>query len=211
MDYHTIVFDLDGTISDPFEGISRSVNFALESSGYQTVDPESVRRLIGPPLTEIFEDLLGQVDGDRMLTLVASYRDRYAEIGYAENTIYDGMPETIAALAGAGYELGVCTSKRADYATRIIRMFNLESYFRFIDGGDIHIKKYTQLQRLVANGLQATGTIMVGDRAVDIDAARRNRIDAIGVCWGFGEIAELQAAKPDYLVRSPSELRTLFL
>ena len=119
-----IIFDLDGTISDPSEGIARCVNHALERYGYEPVDPGRVAPLIGPPLTEIFEELLGTVDDDRMLGLVAAYRERYAETGYRENVLYDGIRETVVALAASGYRMGICTSKRADYAAKIVDMLD---------------------------------------------------------------------------------------
>jgi phosphoglycolate phosphatase len=118
LQYKTIVFDLDGTISDPFVGISRSINYALESLDYDPVDPERIRPLIGPPLTEIFEILLGALRERDMLGLVDKYRERYASIGYSENRIYDDIPTIIEQLAGRGYRMGICTSKRADYAQR---------------------------------------------------------------------------------------------
>jgi len=207
----TLIFDLDGTISDPFEGISKSINFALESHGYETADPERIRPMIGPPLTDIFEFLIGAIPDPDMLKLVDKYRERYASIGYTENIIYEDMPETIAALSASGYTLGVCTSKRADYATDIVDMFGLTIHFDFISGGDVGIHKSEQLERLVANGVDARTAIMIGDRNFDIDAAKSNDIQSVGVSWGFGDDKELNAAEPDYLVRSPGELLELFI
>lgn len=206
----TLIFDLDGTISDPFEGISKSVNYALESLDFAAVDPERIRPMIGPPLNEIFEFLIGEVSDPQMQTLVRRYRERYASIGYTENVIYEEMPETIAILANAGYTLGVCTSKRADYATKIVDMFGLSTYFAFISGGDIGIHKSQQLEKIVANGVDAESATMIGDRNVDIDAAKRNGLSSVGVSWGFGDDDELSSAAPDHLVRSPTELLELF-
>lgn len=211
MEFQTLIFDLDGTISDPFEGISRSVNYALETLGYEIVDPERIRPMIGPPLTEIFEYLLGSLADSRMLELVASYRDRYAATGYAENVIYEGIPETIESLSVHGYTMGICTSKRADYAASIIEMFGLQRFFTFVDGGDVHIKKSMQLECLVANGIDASTTVMIGDRAVDILAAKSNNMKSVGVSWGFGGDDELSNAGADFLLRSPTELLELFI
>jgi len=207
----TLIFDLDGTISDPSEGIFRCVNFALEGHGYKPVTLERVQRMIGPPLTEIFEHFLGPLPDDRMLALVESYRERYAEIGYSENIIYDCVPELIRSLTTNGYTLGICTSKRADYAASIVRMFGLDECFEFIDGGDVHIKKSMQLERLVAAGMDARSAIMIGDRAVDIYAAKANEIRSVGVSWGFAATDELPDASPDHLVHTPLELQELFL
>ena len=131
MKWRTALFDLDGTISDPFEGIYKSVNHALEEYGYEPAGTEQVRAMIGPPLNEIFISLLGPVDDRRMMELIDSYRDRYASIGYAENVIYEDVPDIVEALHDAGYRMGVCTSKRADYAAKIIDMFGLGEFFQY--------------------------------------------------------------------------------
>lgn len=206
MRYETLIFDLDGTISDPFVGISRSINYALEALDYEPVDPEAVRPLIGPPLTEIFEHLLGPLPAADMLDLVDKYRERYATVGYAENDLYEDIPHIIGRLAGNGYRMGICTSKRADYALRIVEMFGLSQYFSFVDGGGVGVEKRQQIGALVANGLSADTTIMIGDRAVDILAGKSNALAAAGVLWGFGERDELEHASPDYIFAAPAEL-----
>jgi len=206
----TLIFDLDGTISDPFEGISKSVNYALESLALEAVDPEQIRSLIGPPLTEIFEVLAGDVSARDMQKLVDKYRERYASVGYTENVIYAEIPEVISALSSVGYVLGVCTSKREDYAGDIIEMFGLSTHFDFIDGGDVGIHKRDQLERLVAAGIDAGSAVMIGDRRVDIDAAKQNGLGSVGVSWGFGGIDELETATPDHLLHTPIELLELF-
>jgi len=210
MNLKTLIFDLDGTISDPFEGISRSVNYALEALDYEAVDPEQVRPMIGPPLTDIFNYLIGNVSEPQMQALVDKYRERYANVGYTENVIYEEMPEIIASLAASGYKLGVCTSKRADYATDIVEMFGLMAHFEFISGGDVGIHKSEQLGKLVANGVNSETAVMIGDRHVDIAAAKSNGIRSVGVSWGFAGNDELSTAEPDHLVHSPAELLELF-
>lgn len=210
MQYETLIFDLDGTISDPFVGISRSINHALESLSYGAVDPERIRPMIGPPLTEIFEHFLGPLAENNMQELVDKYRERYASVGYAENRIYDDIPDIISQLSASGYRMGICTSKRADYAARIVEMFGLSSRFSFVDGGDVGVEKRQQIQSMVANGLSAGSAIMIGDRAVDILAGKSNGVASVGVLWGFGERPELEEAAPDYLLESPGELLNLF-
>jgi phosphoglycolate phosphatase len=208
--YETLIFDLDGTISDPFVGISRSINYALETLSYDPVDPETVRPLIGPPLTEIFGHLLGTLPEPEMLDLVDRYRERYASVGYAENEIYQDIPQTIARLAESGYRMGVCTSKREDYARRIVEMFGLSQYFSFVDGGGVGVEKRQQIEALVANGVPANTAVMIGDRAVDILAGKTNDMASAGVLWGFGERLELEAAAPDHLLESPADLLHVF-
>ena len=206
MKYRTLIFDLDGTISDPSEGIVSCVNHGLSACGLPAAEPDDIRRLIGPPLTEIFESLTGDDDESKALQFVDAYRERYSISGYRENIIYPGIPAVVAELAGTGAVLGICTSKRADYAERIVDMFGLLPFFGFIDGGDIHIKKYMQLEKLVAERIDASTAVMIGDRAVDIEAARTNAIGSVGVCWGFGEKEEIEGARPDHIADSPEEL-----
>ena len=140
MTFQTLIFDLDGTISDPSDGIARSINYALEALSYEPVDEHRVHQMIGPPLTEIFEHFLGDLADSRMQELVDAYRERYASIGFAENVLYDEIPGVLETLVTKGYRLGVCTSKRADYASRIVEMFGLGNCFDFIDGGDVHMR-----------------------------------------------------------------------
>lgn len=210
MNLTTLIFDLDGTISDPFEGISRSVNYALESLGLDAVETELIRPMIGPPLHEIFEFLTGDPDESLTDELIDKYRERYATIGYTENIIYEGIPEMISTLSGRGYKLGICTSKRADYATAIVEMFELDDFFAFVDGGGDGIHKHSQIEGLVAAGLLADSAIMIGDRNVDISAAKQNNLRSVGVSWGFAEHGELETAKPDFMAHSPDEILRLF-
>ena len=210
MRYQTLIFDLDGTISDPFVGISRSINYALESLDYNPVEPQRIRPLIGPPLTEIFEHLLGALPDPTLQDLVDKYRERYATVGYSENKIYEDIPGIITKLAASGYRMGVCTSKRADYATRIVEMFGLLQHFSFVDGGGVGIEKRQQIESMVANGLTVNSAVMIGDRAIDILAGKSNGVASVGVLWGFGERPELEAAAPDHLLESPAGLLDLF-
>ena len=210
MQYQTLVFDLDGTISDPFEGISKSINCALDSLGYDTAPDEMIRSMIGPPLDDSFKLLIGEKNSAIISELVHKYRERYAAVGFSENVIYPEIPATIAALAEKGYRVGVCTSKRADYATAIVEMIELAPHFDFIDGGGDGVNKTQQLERLVSQELDAGSSIMIGDRHFDILAARANGIRSVGVTWGFADENEFSDAAPDYIVDSPAELLRLF-
>lgn len=107
--------------------------------------------------------------------------------------------------------MGICTSKRADFATRILEMFGLAKHFAFVDGGDVGIQKRQQIESMIANGLLAVSSIMIGDRAVDVFAAKSNDVASVGVLWGFGELPELEEAAPDHLLETPADLIDLFL
>ena len=201
-----LVLDLDGTISDPAVGILRSLNFALAHFGYPTIADGEVGRYIGPPIDASIRSIIGPSPPGRVEQLVTKYRERYAEIGYSENVLYDGVPEALEKLASAGTSLGVCTSKRIDFAERILGLFKLRQYFDFVSGGDIGVHKKQQLAALLDAGDISPGSMMVGDRAVDIAAAKENRMRSAGVLWGHGSVAELSSAGPDHLLEQPHQL-----
>jgi phosphoglycolate phosphatase len=199
------VFDLDGTLSDPSVGIARSLDHALAWFGYASLPDGGVTRFIGPPLDQVFRTIVGPVGDARIVDLMAKYRERYADVGYAENVMYAGIAEALSELSNGGV-LGVCTSKRADFAERILRRFGIRERFAFVSGGDIGVTKADQLADLVREGCADESSIMIGDRAVDIAGAKANGLVSAGVLWGFGSADELMAAEPKFLVASPAEL-----
>jgi len=202
----SLVFDLDGTISDPVVGIARSINHALESFGYPAIAEREVPQFVGPPLDQTFRSIVGPVTNARIAELVSSYRERYADVGFSENVLYPGIAEVIGRLDETGVALGLCTSKPAGFAEKILRLFDIRERFRFISGGDIGIAKRDQLASLLAQGLVGVSSCMIGDRAVDIMAAKANRLISVGVLWGHGSLEELRGAAPDFLLSSPRQL-----
>jgi phosphoglycolate phosphatase len=204
-----LIFDLDGTISDPRVGIGRSINYALDAFGYQVIGEEEVSQHIGPPLDAIFRRVAPGASDATIVGMVTKYRERYGEVGYAENHVYPGIPQALQHLASRGVVMAVCTSKRVDFAERILTLFQLRSYFAFVCGGDIGVRKDEQLRFLIEQGTVDRGAAMIGDRAVDITAARANGLRAIGALWGHGSRVELVGAFPDQLLESPIELKTL--
>jgi phosphoglycolate phosphatase len=204
-----VLFDLDGTLSDPLVGIGRSINYALSHFGHAELELHDLAIHIGPPLDEAFRSITGVHSSSELNALVAKYRERYGQIGYSENVLYPGIVEALSALSKACVPLGVCTSKRADFAERILEMFGLRSCFRFVNGGEIGIHKWQQIESLLAQGLISESTVMVGDRAVDLVAAHRNGLHAAGVLWGHGSRTELENEHPRYLLASPAELQFL--
>ena len=141
--------------------------------------------------------------------LVAKYRERYGDVGYAENVLYPGIADALVALRRAGLPLGLCTSKRGDFAERILEMFGLREHFEFVSGGDIGTPKWRQIEGLLRSGQVSEASVMVGDRAIDVEAAHRNGLHAAGVLWGYGSAAELAQARPRYSFASPADLREL--
>jgi phosphoglycolate phosphatase len=204
-----VVFDLDGTLSDPLLGFSRSINHALNLQGLPGRAPADLARFIGPPLYESAVELTGSADPAAHARLIADYRQRYGEIGYSENALYDGIPEMLQALRATGATLGVCTSKRADFAKRILALFGLRDLFAFVSGGDIGVHKWQQLQALRASGAVDGDSVMVGDRAVDVTSAHRSGLHACGVLWGFGSLDELQSERPRHIAEKPQDLLSL--
>ena len=201
-----LVFDLDGTISDPVTGICRCLNYSLTAFGYPEVTERDVAPYIGPPLDVSLIEITGGTRDERIGEMVARYRERYGRIGYAENTLYPGVDEALRELAARGIPLGVCTSKRADFAEKILEMFGLRDCFRFVSGGDVGVLKADQLAGLLHDGMIDRTAVMIGDRAVDILAAKANGLASAGVLWGYGSRSELLEAGPEMILETPGQL-----
>lgn len=200
-----IVFDLDGTISNPKDGITRSLNYALDAYGFEKRSESELTPCIGPPLDQSFRELTGSEDQQLIVALVEKYRERYTEVGYSENVLYEGVVDSLEALAQR-FPLAICTSKRVDFAHRILELFGLAHLFQQVSGGDIGISKTQQLTGLLERGIINGESIMVGDRYADMIGARDNQLSAIGVLWGFGDFNELQRESPMMILEHPSEL-----
>ncbi|ROR98002.1 phosphoglycolate phosphatase [Sinobacterium caligoides] len=207
----TLVLDLDGTISDPSLGITRCFNHALQSHGFPAVSESAIAKEIGPPLDETFFKLAPGINASSVGQFIATYRDRYSDIGYSENTLYDGIPAALNRLKSADITLGVCTSKRRDFAEKILSLFGLSEYFSFINGGDVGITKKSQLAGLLNSKIIDNDAVMVGDRYVDIKSAHGNGLRSVGVLWGFGDYAELSEASPLCILEKVEELPRAFI
>ena len=207
-DYY--IFDLDGTISDPKVGIARSINFALESHDFESKDEDEIGSLIGLPLDRMYAQLVEATEPSLVSSLVAKYRERYAEIGYAENTLYEGIETSLRFLhSQTASHLGICTTKPADMAQKILEMFDLDQLFEFVSGGDIGIAKHQQLEQLLHDDAISQNSLMIGDRFIDIRAARHNQLQSAAVLWGYGSRAELESEQPSYLLQSPPQIKEL--
>ena len=204
-----LIFDLDGTLSDPAIGIGRSLNYALDAFGYRSLSALEVSRYVGPSLDWAFRQIVPDASHCTVLALVAKYRERYRDAGFKENVLYPGIADALARLSSDGVHMGVCTSKRTAFAEQILEMFRLRPHFSFVKGGDVGVAKGDQLRELLEQGVVRPTSTMIGDRAVDIEAARANGLVAVGVLWGHGTKAELLAAGPDGLLESPAELAGL--
>jgi phosphoglycolate phosphatase len=208
----TLFFDLDGTLIDSAVGITRCVAHALERLG-EPVPPEpELRRWIGPALRDSFGPLLR--DAERTEQAVLHYRERFESHGWREHAVYDGIGETIAALAAAGHRLAIVTAKNEPHARRIIDHLPFGHHFEDVIGatldGRLSHKPELIGEALRRFGLAPDGISMIGDRRMDIEGARHHGMQGVGVLWGFGGEGELRAAGADRLVRDPRELRELF-
>lgn len=206
MSYELLIFDLDGTLSDPKEGIVHSTNYALAAYGYPALSPDAIEVFIGPPLDDAFRHITGLEDAERLAALITKYREDYALRGYAANTLYPGIAAVLERLKQNGVQMAVCTSKRVDFAEAILQLHRIRGYFAFVDGGDVGIRKWQQLQALLESGIVPENSVMIGDRDVDLVAARHNSLDSAGVLWGYGSRAELMAQNPTHLLNEPGQL-----
>jgi phosphoglycolate phosphatase len=204
-----LLFDLDGTISDPLDGIGNSINYALESLSFKKHSLSDLSSYIGPPLDETFKILTGLKNDLLISQLIVKYRERYGQIGYSENSLYPGIKSAIHTLKKYGFNLGICTSKRSDFADKILRMFEIRDHCEFISGGDIGIHKSQQIESLLKDRIITSNALMIGDRGIDIIAAKKNNVGSIGVLWGYGSRTELESESPLLILKKTEELKEL--
>jgi phosphoglycolate phosphatase len=203
----TLLFDLDGTLTDNYPGISRSIAHALTAMGIEPPPPQVLRRCVGPPLRESFAALLETRDRVLIEQAIALYRERYGDLGWRENVVYDGVEEALSRLSAAR-PLYVCTSKPEVFARRIVTLFGLSPYVRRVYGADLD-GALDDKAKLLAHAARSEGfdpeaAILIGDRAQDVRAARLNGASAIGVLWGYGSAEEL--AQAHAIVAAPADL-----
>ncbi|MCU0916882.1 MAG: HAD hydrolase-like protein [Planctomycetes bacterium] len=206
----TLFFDLDGTLSDPSEGITRSVQHGLQCLGRPYPEKSELQQYIGPPLRWTFPRLLGTDDSDLVETAIDYYRQRYETIGLFENVVYPGIPELLEQLRRDGYRLYVVTSKPKVYADRIIRHFDMDGFFTEVYGPELD-GRFDEKRELVEfilreRALDPQRTIMIGDRARDVESGRTNGTRTIGVTYGFGSAEEIAAAAPDGICPRPADV-----
>lgn len=213
--FENIIFDLDGTLTDPFDGITRSVEYALSKFGITVPDRRELAVFIGPPLIGSFNAFFGMSDADAELA-VKYYRERFGAVGKFENVVYDGIPEVLRSLAAADRRLFIATSKPEIFAREITDHFGLTEYFEFVGGATMdagRIEKadvisYVMSECAISNKAE---TVMVGDRKHDVIGAKKNGISSIGVLYGFGDRAELKAAGADIIVETPHDILEVLL
>ncbi len=209
-----LLFDLDGTLTDPFTGITKCISYALGMLDRKLPPRESLRWCIGPPLKYSFAKLLASDDDALTEKAVAFYRERFGTVGLFENEVYDGIPEVLEALKKNGHTLHVATSKPVVYAERIIDHFGLHRYFKCIFGSELdgtRSDKTSLISHILQRELIAPSeTSMIGDRKHDIIGAKENGIYGFGVLWGYGTKDELKNSGAHAFFKTPRELVTAF-
>jgi phosphoglycolate phosphatase len=208
----TLLFDLDGTLTDNFEGIANCICYALTRMGVPHPDPAELRACVGPPLRETLSRLIGNADAATTERAIALYRERYSELGWRENAVYAGVPDMLAVATQASPRMFLCTSKPQRYAEKIVAHFGLARFLTGVYGaaldGILDDKADLLAHLLARESLDREHCLMIGDRKHDIRAARRNGIRSIGVLWGYGSRAELAEAGAEALISSPADFST---
>ena len=203
-----IAFDLDGTISDPVVGISASINYALEKLGLPPRDPQDLEAYIGPPLQDIFADLLEKKDHESIRTAIAFFRERYFRTGYRENVIYPGIKELLTGLVANGHTLYIATSKKTSIAKAVADFFEITINFKDIFGCGLNREKHEILTRIKAIE-DNDRLVMVGDRFHDMRAGKKCHCFSVGVLWGYGSKDELLGSGADTVCHNPQDLKEL--
>ncbi|MGH8435315.1 MAG: HAD family hydrolase [Pseudomonas sp.] len=213
MHYQNILFDLDGTLTDPREGITRSIQFALAKLGIDEPDLRELEHFIGPPLLQAFMQFYA-FDEAKAWQALGYYRERFQVSGLYENLMFAGVDELLALLQSQGRTLYIATSKPQVFAHEIARHFDIAKYFKVIYGSELdgtRTNKIELIQHLLTQEqLEPTQTLMIGDRKHDLIGARSNGLDCVAVGYGFGSHEELQAETPTYHYSTLAELQGAF-
>jgi len=208
--YDVILFDLDGTLTDPGEGITNSVAYALNKVGIAVEDRQSLYPYIGPPLRDSFMNFAG-MSYDEATQAIEDYREYYRVKGLFENILYPGMKECLSQLQQAGKRLLVATSKPELFAQQILEHFGIDSFFEAVAGADMaetRVKKADIITYALQLGdiTDVSRVLMVGDRCFDMEGARAFGMDCMGVTYGYGSREELLGAGATYLADSAADI-----
>lgn len=209
--YKAILFDLDGTLTDSGEGITKSVQYALEKVGKPEPDLQKLRIFVGPPLLEQFQEYAG-IDEETARKAVEIYRERYAPVGIYENELYPGIPEMLSGLKQRGYKLAIASSKPENFVKIVAEYFHIDSYFDEMVGSEPEGRR-TNKTEVIEETLKRLGfsehrdqVIMVGDKEHDVFGARRAGLECIAVSYGYGTEEELKNAHPFKIVNSAEKI-----
>lgn len=216
-----LLFDLDGTLTDPKEGICKSVQYALHAFGIEEPDIDKLEPFIGPPLMDSFMEFYGMTKG-RAAEAIDKYRERFSVTGWSENIVYEGVPHMLTSLREAGYVLAVASSKPTVFVERILAHFGLRDAFSVVVGSELDGRR-TSKDEVIGEALRqlfaeqedaeqlADELLMIGDRKFDVEGAHALGIRCVGVTYGYAQPGELKEAQADFLADSPDGLLELLL
>ncbi len=213
--YTNIIFDLDGTLTDPALGITNSVIYALEKYGIPVPDRSELLKFIGPPLIDSFQEFYG-LSREEAKTAVEYYREYYRAKGIFENSVFPGIEDLLRSFKENGKNLMVATAKVEQFANIVLEHFGLAEYFTCVTGSDLDNTR-TKKDEIILSVLERCKitdlehTVMIGDRMHDILGAKKAGIDSIGILFGYGTKEELENAGADFLAESVDELKTILL
>lgn len=216
MAYSILLFDLDGTLTDPKEGITKSVAYALQALGIEA-SPNQLTAFIGPPLKDSFKMYYHMTDevADKA---IQKYRERFNKVGIFENRAFEGIHTLLDGLKKQGKKLAIATSKPYVFAIRILERYELAEYFDWIVGSELdgtRSKKSEVIEEVLRQAevseAQRNNCLMVGDRKHDIEGAKACGVDALGVAYGYAEKGELEAAGATYIVKDIQALSTFLM
>ncbi len=216
MSWETILFDLDGTLTDPAEGITKAVEVALNHYGITVEDRFTLNKFIGPPLDESFPEFYG-FDDEQVREATRVFREYFGRQGWAENIPYPGIDQLLGDLKAAGKKLIIATSKPEEFAVRIMNHFGLAQYMDVIAGASTDNQEGAKKANVIRKALQRAGVedlssvVMVGDRRHDVAGGHEVGMKVIGVLYGYGDRAEHEAAGADYIVEDIPSLEKLLL
>lgn len=213
-----LLFDLDGTLTDPKVGITTCVQYALHSFGIEEPDLDKLEPFIGPPLKESFMNFYNMSE-EQAERAIAKYRERFQDTGLFENEVYEGIPQMLRTLQSKGLFLAVASSKPTVYVERILEHFNIRKYFKVVVGSELdgtRVNKDEVVQEALSQlfgeqPVKKEEVYMIGDRKFDVEGAKAMNIDSVAVTYGYGSMEELKAAKADFIVQSVEELQSFLL
>lgn len=210
--YKTILFDLDGTLTDPGLGITNSVAYALKKYGIEVENRQSLYSFIGPPLNDSFKKYYGFSD-EKAMEAIWCYREYFADKGLYENEVYEGIEQLLGKIKESGRKIVLATSKPEQFAERILEHFDLIKYFDVVAGASMDEKRNKKgdviKYAMEKGGFTSDGAVMIGDREHDVFGAKENGIDTIGVLYGYGSREELEKAGATYIAPAVEDIFAL--
>lgn len=216
--YHTIAFDLDGTLTNPERGLTSSYKYGLRKIGLNITETDSLKKFIGPPLRDSFQEEYG-LTLERAEEALRLFREYFGVYGWWDNELYGGIAELLSALKAAGKTVVLATSKPEIYSSRILKLFGINGYFDFSEGASLDssrekkcdVLEYALSKVGVMTPEQKAGAILIGDTVYDVEGANTVGIDSLAVTYGFGKEEDLRREGATYIAHTVSEIADILL